>query len=309
MPKDGVISISHKDILRIEEITRFVRIAAKEGIKTVRLTGGEPLVRKGIVDLVHEISEIPGIENIAMTTNGALLPKYAKDLKEAGLSRVNISLDSLDPEKFNMVTRCGKLQDVFDGIDAAFEVGFDPIKINVVAIRGLEQNFFEFAAMSVDKPLHVRFIEYMPVGHSAGLEGCGWGAEDVISAEEIIEKINATADENSVPRILPLSDMFKPEGAGPARYYSFPAAEGTVGFISAMSNHFCKTCNRMRLTADGKLRPCLFSDLEFDIRKALRENTNDDEVVRKVLREALNNKPDAHHNQEGTARNMSQIGG
>ena len=309
MPEKGIINIQHKDVLRIEEITRFVKIAAKEGVKNVRLTGGEPLVRKGVIDLIHEISEIPEIENISMTTNGALLPRYAQELKDAGLSRINISLDTLDPEKFKMVTRCGNLQEALDGIDAAFEVGFDPIKINVVAIRGLEQDFFEFATMSVKKPLHVRFIEYMPVGHSAGLEGCGWGLDDVIPAEEIIEKINATADANSIPRILPLGDALKPQGSGPARYYSFPAAEGTIGFISAMSNHFCKTCNRMRLTADGKLRPCLFSDLEFDIRSALRENEDDDESVRKVLREALTNKPDAHHNQEGTARNMSQIGG
>lgn len=308
MPQEGVANISHPDILRFEEIARFVRIAAQEGIKTVRLTGGEPLVRRGVVDLVREIARTPGIEDVALTTNGALLPKYAQDLKSAGLCRVNISLDTLDAEKFKMLTRRGELKETLAGIDAAFEVGFNPIKLNVVAIRGLEQNFFEFATLSVDKPLHIRFIEYMPVGHSAGLDGCGWGPSDVVPVEEIIKSINDEADKLSVPRILPLNGKLKPEGAGPADYYSFPAAEGTVGFISAISNHFCSSCNRLRLTADGKLRPCLFSDLEFDVRQALRNNASDD-AIREVFLQTLSQKPDAHHNKKNTERNMSQIGG
>lgn len=308
MPEEGVPCIAHQDILRVEEIIRFVCIAAKEGIKTIRLTGGEPLIHKGIIELISEISKIEGIENIALTTNGSLLPKYAHKLKEVGLSRVNISLDTLNPQQFQEITRRGKLNEALAGIDAALEAGLNPVKINVVAIRGLKQNFFDFATMSVDKPLHIRFIEYMPVGHNGGLTGCGWDSSDVVPVEEIIESINSEADKQSVPRILPLSEKFKPEGAGPANYYSFPAAEGTVGFISAISNHFCTSCNRLRLTADGKLRPCLFSDLEFDIRKPLRDGSNDD-AIRDIYLQALNQKPDAHHNQKNTERNMSQIGG
>lgn len=306
MPEEGVASLPHEQILRIEEIARLIRIAAGLGIRSVRLTGGEPLVRKGVVDLVREASNTPGIENVSLTTNGVLLPKMADELKRAGLSRVNISLDTLDPAQFEYVTRRGKLQQTLDGIEAALGAGFDPVKINAVTVRSLNQDYLAFARLSVDRPLHVRFIEYMPVGESAGVHGCGWGPEDVVPNEEVLASINRAACEAGLPVLVPVGDD-GPLGWGPARYWRFPGAEGTVGFISAMSNHFCSQCNRVRLTADGKLRPCLFSDVELDVRDALR--AGDDEGVRGTFSKVLRIKPDEHHNKIGTERKMSQIGG
>ncbi|MEG0323173.1 MAG: GTP 3',8-cyclase MoaA [Raoultibacter sp.] len=306
MPDEGVEQMGHDEVLRIEEIERAVRVAAKMGITRVRLTGGEPLVRKGVVDLIRAIKDTPGIENVAMTTNGVLLPRMAKELKEAGLSRVNISLDTLDADQFTMITRRGKLEDTLAGIDAALDVGFDPVKINAVAVRSLNQDYLAFAKLSIDRPLHVRFIEYMPVGESSGGTGCGWGSEDVVPTEELIEIINSHAVADGLGELIAAGGD-RPEGWGPARYYEFAHALGTVGFISPLSRHFCSECNRLRLTADGKLRPCLFSDEEFDAREALR--AGDDEAIRATFAEALGAKPDDHHDKVGTERGMSQIGG
>lgn len=306
MPEKGVKLLEHDEILRIEEIAEAVRVAADMGIRSIRLTGGEPLVRLGVVDLVRLIAETPGIENISMTTNGVLLPKMATDLKEAGLSRVNISLDTLDPEQFKYITRRGTLDQTLAGIEAALKAGFDPVKINAVTVRRLNQDYLAFAKLSVDRPLHVRFIEYMPVGESSGVDGCGWGKEDVVPNEELLGIINARAREEGFPELVPAGED-RPLGWGPARYYEFPGAKGTVGFISPLSNHFCSKCNRLRLTADGKLRPCLFSDDEYDLRTALR--SGDDEAIRAVFTEVLGAKPDEHHDKVGTERGMSQIGG
>ena len=304
MPEDGVCQMDHDEILRIEDIERLVKVAAGIGIKSIRLTGGEPLVRKGVVDLVDSITNIDGIENVSMTTNGVLLPAMAEDLKRAGLSRVNISLDTLDPEQFKYVTRVGKLEDTLAGIDAALETGFDPVKVNAVTVKSLDQDFLAFAKLSMDRPLHVRFIEYMPVGDSSEI-GTGWGKEDVIPSKELFSIINERA---AIEGLLPLeSAAADPLGWGPARYFEFPDAKGTVGFISPLSRHFCSACNRLRMTADGKIRPCLFSDTEYDAKQALRNGT--DEQVRAVLMEALGAKPDDHHDKVGTERGMSQIGG
>lgn len=306
MPEEGVEPLRHEDVLSIDEIARLVRVAASMGVKSVRLTGGEPLVRNGVVNLVEQISDIAGIENISITTNGVLLPKMANDLKRAGLHRVNISLDTLDAKQFAQITRVGKLEDTLAGIDAALEAGFDPVKINAVAIRSLDQDFLAFARLSVDRPLHVRFIEYMPVGDSCGVDGCGWGKEDVVSCEELYDTINANARELGLLELEP-AGKDQPLGWGPARYFKFPDAQGTVGFISPISRHFCSDCNRLRLTSDGKMRPCLFSDDEYDIRNALRNGTDED--VAAVLQAVLDGKPDEHHNKVGTDRKMSQIGG
>lgn len=306
MPEEGVKALTHEDILRIEEIEQAVRVAASIGIKSIRLTGGEPLVRKGVVDLVRGITKIPGIENISMTTNGVLLPKMAHDLKRAGLSRVNISLDTLDPGQFKYITRRGELHQTLDGIKAALEVGFDPVKINAVTVRSLNQDYLAFARLSVDYPLHVRFIEYMPVGESSGSQGCGWGQEDVVPSEELRSVINERARAAGMDELIP-ADNDRPLGWGPANYFKFPGALGTVGFISPLSHHFCSKCNRLRLTADGKLRPCLFSDEEYDLREALRKGTEADQHA--VFLQALRAKPDDHHNKIGTERGMSQIGG
>ncbi len=306
MPEDGVCQLAHDDILRIEDIERLVRVAASIGIKSIRLTGGEPLVRKGVVDLVQSITRTPGIENVSMTTNGVLLPQMADDLKRAGLSRVNVSLDTLDEAQFREITRVGKLEDTLAGIEAALAAGFDPVKVNAVTVRSLGQDFLAFAKLSIDRPLHVRFIEYMPVGNASGVDGCGWGKDDVIPSEELFGIINEQAAAEGLPELRPAGES-RPIGWGPARYFEFPEAQGTVGFISPLSRHFCSECNRLRVTAEGRIRPCLFSDTEYDVRTALR--AGDDEGVRAVLYEALGAKPDEHHDKVGTERNMSQIGG
>lgn len=306
MPEEGVSQLSHDAILRIEDIERLVSIAAGMGISRIRLTGGEPLVRKGVIELVQAITNTPGIERVAMTTNGILLPQMAEDLKRAGLSRVNISLDTLDPEQFTMITRKGKLEDVLEGIEAALEVGFDPVKINAVTVRTLDQDYLAYAKLSLKRPLHVRFIEYMPVGESSGVDGCGWGKKDVISCEEVFDIINEKAQQEGLGALIS-GNRNAPEGWGPARYYAFEKAQGTVGFISPLSRHFCSECNRLRLTAEGQLRPCLFSDEEFDVREALR--AGDDNEVRRIIERVIGAKPDEHHDKVGTERGMSQIGG
>lgn len=307
MPEQGVKLIGHDDILRIEEIEQVVRVATRIGIRSVRLTGGEPLVRRGVTDLVAAIAHMPQIKNVSMTTNGVLLPSMAPELKRAGLSRVNISLDTLDPEQYACITRRNTLDQTLAGIDAALEAGFNPVKINAVVVRSLNQDVLAFAKLSLDRPLHVRFIEYMPVGASAGSNGLGWGHDDVVPSEELLEIINERAAAEGIPALVPVEGDDAPIGWGPARYFSFPDALGTVGFISPLSRHFCAECNRLRLTADGKLRPCLFSDKEFDVRHALR--TEGEEAVHKVFLEALGEKPDEHHDKVGTERGMSQIGG
>ena len=278
MPEEGVCAMSHDEILRIEEIERLVAVAAGLGIRSVRLTGGEPLVRKGVVELVDAITGIEGIENVSMTTNGVLLPRMIGDLKAAGLSRVNISLDTLDPVQFHEITRTGRLEDTLAGIDAALAAGLNPVKVNAVAVRSLDQDFLEFAKLSIDRPLHVRFIEYMPVGDTSVDAGTGWGKEDVIPSEELFDIINERARAAGLPELRP-AGATKPLG----------------------------WCNRLRVTADGKVRPCLFSDTEYDVRTALREG--DDAAVRDVLLTALGAKPDDHHDKVGTDRKMSQIGG
>lgn len=307
MPEEGIDLIEHEDILRIEEIQRIVRVATRIGIKSVRLTGGEPTVRRGIEDLISDIVSLPEIRNVSLTTNGILLPKMARRLREAGLSRVNISLDTLDRRQYAQITRRDCLPEALAGIDAALEAGLDPVKINAVTVRSLNQDYFDFAKMSIDRPLHVRFIEYMPVGESAGFDGLGWGEQDVYSSEQLVADINARAVERGFSPLAALDGASCPIGWGPARYFSFSGAKGTVGVISPRSRHFCGDCNRLRLTADGKLRPCLFSDREFDVRAALR--TGGEEAVYAVFLEALGEKPDDHHDRVGTERGMSQIGG
>lgn len=306
MPEEGVAQLSHDSILRFDEIAAIVRAAAGMGVHRVRLTGGEPLVRKGVVDLVAEIAAVEGIDDVSLTTNGILLPRMAQDLKRAGLKRVNISLDALNPKLFSEITRVGRLQDTLDGIDAALDAGFSPVKVNSVVVRRLDQDFFSFARMSIDRPLHMRFIEYMPMGGGIENPGCGWDETDVVACDEVLEAINRQAVEAGLPQLIPADDS-RPIGGGPARYYRFEDALGTVGFISPRSRHFCSQCNRLRCTADGKIMPCLFSDKKIDIKRVAA--TGDEEAIRAVLRQAIDAKPDNHHDRVGTERGMSQIGG
>jgi cyclic pyranopterin phosphate synthase len=312
MPPDGVEWKAQDEILTFEEIERFAHIAAGEGISKIRLTGGEPLVRKGIVDHVRRLVATSGIEAIALTTNATLLDKYAADLAEAGLKRINISLDTLDPEVFARITRRGKLEDALRGLEAAFAAGMDPVKLNVVVVRGLDQDLLGFAKMTMERPLHVRFIEYMPVGelgeHSCtSAEADGWTAADHVSTDEILARLTAEGAAAGFGELRAMTRDEAPGGWGPARYYQFPGAKGTIGVISPLSHHFCGECNRLRLTADGELRTCLFSDDELDVRAVLRTGTDDD--VRAIIRQALAAKPESHNERLGTLRKMSQIGG
>lgn len=321
MPEEGVAMRAHDELLSAEEIAHFVRLVAPEGITRVRLTGGEPLVSHRIVPLIEEIRAIDGIEDISLTTNGALLPRLAPALREAGLDRVNISLDTLNADRFTQITRLGRVEQALAGIDAALEYGFEPVKVNTVVVRRMDQDVLELAKLSLERPVHVRFIEYMPIGSSvtsphcgAGTSGCSgstlnpelWDASDVVPSDELRELISSQARAMGIGALAPV-DESAPYGAGPARYWAFPNAAGTVGFISAMSNHFCSACNRLRLTADGQLRPCLFSDAEYNVRDALR--TGDDEAVVALYRTAIAHKPQQHGHIDGTQRFMSQIGG
>jgi cyclic pyranopterin phosphate synthase len=303
MPPQGVASRAHGDILRYEEIETIVRAAAELGITKVRITGGEPLVRLGIADLVRTIAHIPGIDDLAMTTNGVLLARHAQELADAGLHRVNISLDTLDPQRFRRITRRGELADVLDGIHAARQAGLRPIKVNTVVIRGLnDDEVVELAAKTLDAEWwNIRFIELMPVGNGE-LMSRSW-ERLVVTAREIRQKIESELGE--------LKPAGMRTGGGPARYYRLPGARGTLGFIAPVSEHFCYRCNRLRLTADGQLRPCLLSDQEVDLRTPLREGADTDQI-KELIVEGIRRKPMRHRLEEHVlpeSRAMSEIGG
>ncbi len=311
MPKEGVQWKKHEEILTFEEIERFAAIAVEEGISKIRLTGGEPLVRKGVVEHIRRLKALTGLEEIALTTNGTLLAEHAEALVRAGLVRVNISLDSLDEEVFSRITRGGRLADVHRGVDAALEAGMAPVKLNTVVVRGLNQDLFAFARLSLDRPLHVRFIEYMPVGQAentgCSAAGAGWSRASFVSADEILGRLAEEGVSSGLGEPVAISRDQAPGGWGPARYFRFPGALGTVCVISPLSHHFCGECNRLRLTADGRLRPCLFADEELDVLSSLRSGS--DAEVRKIMRAALCAKPEGHGMRMGTGRGMSQIGG
>jgi cyclic pyranopterin phosphate synthase len=302
MPPQGVDKRSHAEILRYEEIETVVRAAATLGITKVRLTGGEPLVRPGIVDLVRMLARVEGIDDLAMTTNAILLSNYAKGLAQAGLRRVNISLDTLRPERFERITRCGKLEDVLTGMEAARQAGLEPIKINTVVIREMnDDEVVDFARQTMEPGWHVRFIEVMPIGNGMAVES-NW-KDHVVTAREIREQIKAVLGPLEPAKVLP--------GGGPARYYRLPGAKGTLGFITPISEHFCHQCNRLRLTADGHLRPCLLSDYEIDLRTPLR-NGADEEQIKMLILQSIVSKPLQHHldeSQPPKGRVMSEIGG
>lgn len=299
MPEDGVQLAGHEELLSLEEIVKIVQSAVMVGIRKVRLTGGEPLVRKGIIDLIEMINEIPEIDDIALTTNGILLPEMAAGLKKAGLKRVNVSLDTLSPQKFAKITRGGQLSKVWLGIEKARDAGFDPVKINNVMIRGFnDEELWDFVELSQKLPLHIRFIELMPIGTSEL-----WAADSYISTNELIETIGSKYE------LVPVKEV---AGSGPARYYKVPGAAGTIGFISPISNHFCSKCNRLRLTSEGQLRPCLQSPHEIDLRTPMRKGASQLELAN-IIRLAVNSKPEKHDmaatGWEGNRRAMNQIGG
>lgn len=293
-----------EEILRYEEIITIVRAATSLGITKVRITGGEPLVRADIVDFVRMLAGVPGIDDISLTTNGVLLTGNAARLRDAGLHRVNISLDTLREERFTRVTRRGSLSSVLAGIDAAQAAGLAPVKINVVVMRGVnDDEVVDFARRTLDLPWHVRFIEFMPIGEcQAALKtelGLGDDFLSVGEVQRLIEGLGKLEPEHTVP------------GNGPARYYRLRGAAGTIGFISPISEHFCFHCNRLRLTADGRLRPCLLSDREVDLRGPLRLGASEEDL-RVLISEAIRAKPERHGLAENVVphlRLMGQIGG
>ncbi|KNF07268.1 cyclic pyranopterin monophosphate synthase subunit MoaA [Gottschalkia purinilytica] len=291
MPEDGINKINHENVLTFEEIYEISKNLVSLGITKIRITGGEPLVRNGIVELVRKISSLDKVKDLSMTTNGILLKKYAKDLKEAGLDRVNISLDTLNEEKYKDITRTGNLKDVLDGIEEAKKVGLNPIKINVVLIDGFNINEIEdFVYITQAEKIDVRFIELMPIG-----EGLNWNKNSYLSGNIVLEKVKELVKVES-------EDI-----SSPATYYKLPNGKGRVGIISPMSCKFCSNCNRLRLTSQGKLKLCLHSDEEIDLRKSLR----DGEDLKKVIREAILKKPEEHQLEKGvyTNKSMFQIGG
>lgn len=286
MPEAGVAKLKHSDIISLEEVVRIVKVATEYGIKKIRLTGGEPLVRKGIVHLCEEIGKLSGIEEIAITTNGSLLKPLAKDLKRAGVNRINFSLDTLDPDKFSKITRLGVLEDTLEGIKAALDQGFK-IKINTVLIGGFnDDEVLDFIELTKNEDIEIRFIELMKIGETRN-----WGESAFISNKKILEM---------APELEEIGSR------GVARLYRIPGYKGKIGLISPISSCFCEDCNRIRLTADGKIKSCLHSKAEIDLR-----NLSDSELEEKI-REAIYYKPKSHHLEEGyteTDRSMNEIGG
>lgn len=295
MPPEGVPQIPHSEILSYEEIQTVVKAAADLGINKIRLTGGEPLVRAELPELIKMLSQIEGIRELSLTTNGILLKDYALELRQAGLSRINVSLDTLRTDRFQYITRLGRLKDVFEGIQAANEAGFKPVKINTVVMRGInDDEILDFAQMTCADGWHVRFIELMPFK----------GVAEFVPFNELRRHVNLLG------KLEPCTPV---AGNGPAMYCRLPRARGTVGFISPLTElSFCSRCNRMRLTPDGKLRPCLLRENEIDLRMPLRNNASTEELKRLLL-QAVASKPERHHLEAGNVRivkrKMSQIGG
>jgi len=298
MPAIGMKFAPRDELLTDDEILAVVRASAKIGFSKMRLTGGEPTVRPHVADLVREIAHTPGVDDVAMTTNGLLLARLAQDLKDAGLKRVNVSIDSLQADRFTAITRGGKIEKVWAGIEAAEAVGLSPIKLNAVVVRGQnDDEVADLAALTLTHPWQVRFIEVMP------LEGVGTvHDEGLVTTAETIDLIERDHGELE-PLEAPLGD--------PARVYRLPGSIGTIGFISPVSQPFCSFCNRIRLTADGKLRLCLLRNDEVDVRDILRSGGSEDDLIEQI-RYGVWRKPWGHGLAEGdrnTGRGMSQIGG
>ena len=291
MPEDGVCKLPHDRILSLEEVEEIAAAAVELGIRKIRLTGGEPLVRRGIVDLVRKLRRLPGLRELTLTTNGILLPELARPLREAGLDRLNISLDTLDPDKYRRLTRGGELEQALAGIRTAEAAGFSPIKLNAVLLGGVNDDEIPaLCALTKDRPIEMRFIELMPIG-----DALYFGRDACIPVDTVLERM---------PELQPLPGVH----GSVARRYVLPGAVGSVGLISPVSCSFCADCNRIRLTADGCLKPCLHSAEEFSIRG------KHGQALRDAICDAVNAKPESHADFTGdrrsdAARNMNQIGG
>ncbi len=302
--KTGKI-LTHSQLLSYEEMSRVVRIAVEMGMNKLRLTGGEPLVRRGILNFIHELYSIEGLEEVRLTTNGVLLPDYAEQLYLEGVRHLNISLDSLQPKKFFEITGRDDFSKVWQGLAKARDLGFR-VKINVVAMKGInDDEFVDFAKLALTEPFQVRFIEFMPLG-----EKSSWEKEQFIKADEIENIISG------VGQLVPLKSKYD---EGPARVYSLEDSQGrkgSIGFISPISHHFCDKCNRLRLTSEGRLRACLLNDKETDLKGLLRSGASN-QIIRQSIRQTIIDKPKGHTLQNNFGEDdrpaclgqMSQIGG
>lgn len=291
MPESGITKVEHGDILSFEEFYSIAKIAVELGIKKIRVTGGEPLVKKDLVQFIEKLSSIDGIEELALTTNGILLEDYAEQLKGAGLTRVNVSLDTLDADKYKEITRNGSLEKVKRGIEKAKSVGLLPIKLNVVLIGGFNiDEIPDFVELTRDEDIDVRFIELMPIGEALKMKDTHSVGGDIVT--------------KSVPELYPIE---RDDLSSPAKYYKLPGGKGKVGVIEPISCKFCQDCNRIRLTAKGRLKLCLHSDEEIDLKPYLE----DEEKLREVLISSIGEKPEEHHLEDGqyVEKSMSKIGG
>ncbi len=298
MPASGMVFQPRDELLTDEELLRLIRVFAKSGFTKIRLTGGEPTIRPHLVDLVREIKSTPGIEELSMTTNGLLLSRIAWDLKNAGLDRVNLSFDTLDADKFKLMTRGGRLDLVWQGLEASQEAGLTPIKINAVVLRGHnEHEVNDLARLTIDRPWQMRFLEIMP------MEGVG----EVFDERMVTSAETQTRLEHEFGALVPVAE----NPGDPAVVWKIAGAKGEIGFISPVSQPFCSTCNRVRLAADGKLRLCLLREDEIDLRDVMRAGA-DDETLQRLVLAGIWRKPWGHGIAEGdvhTVRGMSQIGG
>ena len=303
MPDDdtrGLQVLQHEDLLTYEELLRIVNIVVNMGMNKLRLTGGEPLVRRGVMDFIASLAKIQGLEEIRLTTNGVLLSDKAVGLYEAGIRKLNISLDSMRPERFKSITGVDMFHKVWKGIETAEKIGFD-VKLNVVAMKGVnDDEFVDFARLAVDRGFQVRFIEFMPVGSDST-----WKEASYISSDDLKEMIG---------KIGVLEPLAGSRMDGPARVYTLEmpdGRQGRVGFISPISHHFCDTCNRLRLTSAGRLRACLLHDKEADLKSLLRDGATDEEL-RTLIRQTILDKPKGHTLADDKANcsgQMSRIGG
>ncbi|MDO4494037.1 MAG: GTP 3',8-cyclase MoaA [Clostridia bacterium] len=290
MPETGIEKKAHTEMLTEDEMIAAVEAAASLGVTKLRLTGGEPLVKKNILSIAERAAKVPGIREVCMTTNGTLLPAMAKPLRAAGVDRVNISLDTLDPDKFASITRCGRFDDAMAGIRAALDAGFEKVKLNTVLIGGFnDDEIVALTDLTRELPLTVRFIELMPMA-----PGSGFGPEQYVSADAVL---------NALPELVPAE-----QDGGVAKLYRLPGAMGEVGLIRPMTAHFCASCNRLRLTADGKLKPCLHSPDEISVKGLSKEG------MREAMTRAMALKPQRRANLSateftGSARSMDRIGG
>ncbi|WP_051309752.1 GTP 3',8-cyclase MoaA [Desulfogranum japonicum] len=300
----GLQKVVHAELLTYEELLRIVSVAVDMGISKVRLTGGEPLVRRNVIDFIYKLGQIQGLTDVRLTTNGVLLEQYAEDLLHAGVTKVNISLDTLKPERFKKITGVDCFEKVWKGLHKAIAVGFSPVKVNVVAMRNInDDEFTDFVELARTLPLQIRFIEFMPIGESTR-----WGKDSYISSDEIKERLMT-----QFGRLTPVE---KKHADGPAQVFQLEGdCMGSIGFISPMSHKFCDRCNRLRLTSAGTLRSCLLCDQETDLKSILRAGATDEDI-RKALVEAIRSKPKGHElaEQFDQHRNschgqMSRIGG